>query len=93
MGVIPAAVGTLSGYYPRRDKSIPPCINIRTSDEGTTRHPVLLADESRVEHVRIPIPANSYRRQNTPLTMNGTVYYYILATDEWEKFLVDYCRG
>jgi hypothetical protein len=39
----------------------------------------------------IQIPANSYRRRNPQKTIDGIVYYFILATDELEKFLLSYC--
>lgn len=52
---------------------------------------MLRTDEPFVEHVRDRIPSNSYRRPNAQLTIGGTVYYYILATDELERFLISYC--
>ena len=92
MVVIPAAVGTLSSNYPRRDKKNPALYQyVQQVMRGLPGTPCCVQMSHALNMSGIPIPANSYRRRNTPLTINGTVYYYILATDELEKFLFEYC--
>jgi hypothetical protein len=92
MGVIPAAVGTLSSNYPRRDKKNPALYQyVQQVMRGLPGTPCCVQMSHALNMSGIQIPANSYRRRNTPLTINGTVYYYIPATDELEKFLFEYC--
>jgi hypothetical protein len=92
MGVIPAAIGTLSRYYPRRDVKDPTLYQyvdqVMTGLPGT---PCCVQMSHALNMSGIKIPSHSYRRPNVKLTIDGTDYYYLLATDELEKCLVSCC--
>lgn len=90
MGVIPASIHTLTEAYPRRDKKDPSKYKyVDKVMKGIPGTPCCVQMSHALNMAGVKIPANSYRRRNAFLEELG--FYYILATDELEKFLIDYC--
>jgi hypothetical protein len=92
MGVIPAPIGKLTANYPRRDAKKPDVYQyVDKVMKGIPGTPCCVQMSHALNMAGVRIPARSYRRANAKLTINGTVYYYILATDELEKYLISLC--
>jgi hypothetical protein len=93
MGVIPVPFAALSRYYPRRDKKDPDLYQYVDQEmRGLPGTPCCVQMSHCLNMAGIKIPAYSYRpRSNAKLTIDGIDYYYILATDELEQFLISSC--
>jgi Type VI secretion system (T6SS), amidase effector protein 4 len=87
VGVIPAAIGTLSSNYPRRDKKDPDKYQyvdqVMAGLQGT---PCCVQMSQALNESGVRIPGQSYRRNPNPY-LKKKDFYYILAVDELEEFL------
>jgi hypothetical protein len=84
--MIPVPFDTLSQYYPRRPNLTPELKSFMAHTPGTPccvqmSHCLNMAGE------RITKTYVGQRRDNSAITVNGVVYYYLLAVDEMEKWL------
>jgi hypothetical protein len=92
MGVIRAPIGNLTAMYPRRDAKDPHKYqHIDAVMKGIPGTPCCAQMSHALNLAGIHIPSRSYRRANTAHTVDGTLYYYLLATDELEKFFISVC--
>jgi hypothetical protein len=86
MGVIPASFEALRRNYPARPNLTPELRRFMDHTPGTPccvqiSHSLNMAGE------RITQTYVGQRRNNSPITINGVVLYYLLAVDEMEKWL------
>lgn len=86
MGVLPVSIEMLKRHYPARPDLTPELTRFMATITGTSccvqlSHALNLAGE------RVPQTYARQRRNNSPITTRGTVYYYLLAVDEVEQYL------
>lgn len=92
MGVIRAPIGNLAAMYPRRDVKDPDKYkHVEAVMSGLRGTPCCVQISHALNLAGIEIPPRSYRRANTPHSVDGRLFHYLLATDELEKFFISLC--
>jgi len=92
MGVISSPFGSLERNYPRRDKKDPKLYKyVEEVMKRLPGTPCCVQMSHALNMAGVLVPSASYRRPNESLTINGSKYYYLAATDELEDFLVNRC--
>jgi hypothetical protein len=90
-----AAFETLVANYPRRDKKDPSVYQYvdQAMQQFGSGTPCCVQMSQSLNLSGLIIPANSNRRQNAYVTVNGTGYYYFGAVDELIDFLTNKLSG
>jgi hypothetical protein len=95
MPTIPVSYDSLRQYYPRRPSLTPELkkfmdgLNAGIADDKPKNTPccVQVSHALNMAGQRVTQTYINQRRNNSPISVGGTVYYYVLAVDEMEKYL------
>jgi hypothetical protein len=95
MPSIPVSFDALKQYYPRRPDLTPELkkfmdgLNKGIPDDKPKNTPccVQVSHALNMAGQSVTQTYVHQRRNNSPITISGTVYYYVLAVDEMEKYL------